>query len=55
MGEHFAVCGNIRPYLPPLCPHFAQKTREELVRIVGSLLAGDREEQFRMQKAELMP
>ena len=20
MGEHFAVCGNIRPYLPPLCP-----------------------------------
>ena len=38
-----------------ICLHFAQKTREELVRIVGSLLAGDREEQFKMQKAELMP
>jgi hypothetical protein len=38
-----------------ICLHFAQKTKEELVRIVGSLLAGDREEQFKMQKAELMP
>ena len=37
-----------------ICLHFAQKTREELVWIVGSLLAGDREEQFRMQKAGLV-
>jgi hypothetical protein len=36
-------------------PRKLGRSWEELVRIVGSLLAGDREEQFKMQKAELMP
>jgi len=38
----------------PITLHFAQYSREELVMLVGSLLGGDREEQFRKQYAGLV-
>jgi len=38
----------------PITLHFAQYTREELVKLVGSLLEGDRTEQFRLQYAGLV-
>merc|ERR1719228_266786 len=38
----------------PITLHFAQYTREELVKLVGSLLEGDKTEQFRLQYAGLV-
>jgi len=40
--------------ISPITLHFAQYTRDELVKLVGSLLEGDREEQFRLQYAGLV-
>ena len=49
--------GRLRPpqdIISPVTLHFAQYTREELVKLVGSLMEGGREEQFRMQYAGLV-
>eukprot|EP00092_Neocalanus_flemingeri_P000784 GFUD01000835.1.p1 GENE.GFUD01000835.1~~GFUD01000835.1.p1 ORF type:complete len:445 (+),score=118.05 GFUD01000835.1:59-1393(+) len=40
--------------ISPITLHFAQYTREELVKLVGSLLEDDRDEQFRLQYAGLV-
>ena len=49
--------GRLRPpqdIISPVTLHFAQYTRDELVKLVGSLMDGDREKQFRMQYAGLV-
>jgi len=49
--------GRLRPpqdIISPVTLHFAQYTREELGVLVGNMLGGDRQEQFRMQYAGLV-